>query len=141
MLDWANNSESDLAGYNVYRSSSPTGGWQQLNTAGFIAGSVYNDTAAPDGQVSYYRITAVDTSNNESDPASASATRPTPTAGSYTHVEIGNPTPAGSISTITEGVAYNLIAGGADIYGTADSFGFNYQQLTGDFDAQCASRV
>ncbi|HWE03866.1 MAG TPA: Ig-like domain-containing protein [Tepidisphaeraceae bacterium] len=40
---------------------------------------------------------------------------------------VGSTTPVG-----TNG--YNVVAGGADIYTTADSFRFDYEQITGDFD-------
>lgn len=224
-IDWADNSEQDLAGYNIYRSPDGVNNWQKLNTGGLLANSFYNDTGAAVG-INYYRITAVDTSNNESDPASFNATRPpadttkpaapaglgasdspsgvnlnwddnteldlagynvyrspdgvnnwtklngnlllvsnyldataNPGANFYrvsavdsssnesdfattakthvvafTHVEIGNPTPAGSLQTITQNKDYNLAAGGADIWGANDQFGFAYQQVSGDFD-------
>ena len=74
-LDWSNNTEADLAGYNVYRSSSASGPWTKLNTT-LVASSDYVDTTAPVGVVSFYQVTAVDTSANESAPATTSATRP-----------------------------------------------------------------
>ncbi|MEA2709427.1 MAG: large repetitive protein, partial [Phycisphaerales bacterium] len=128
-LGWADNIESDLAGYNVYRATSETGTYVKLNTSGLLTSSDYFDITAPSG-TSWYRVTAVDASNNESDFAVASATHLT----TYTHTEIGNPTPAGSLTTVTDGSDYNLTAGGADIFGTSDSFGFSYRQITGDFD-------
>jgi hypothetical protein len=74
-LDWADNTESDLAGYNVYRAASAGGPFTKLNSA-LLTVSAYNDTTAPVGVTSFYRITAVDTSSNESSPAAASALRP-----------------------------------------------------------------
>ena len=73
-LDWANNTETDLAGYNVYRSTSATGTFTKVN-ASLITPSTYNDVAAPAGE-SFYRVTAVDTSTNESPVSNtANATR------------------------------------------------------------------
>ena len=76
-LDWADNTEADLAGYNVYRSDSANGTFVKLNNAPLSA-SEYNDTGAPVGQFSYYRVTAVDESGNESGPITDSAERPAP---------------------------------------------------------------
>jgi WD40 repeat protein len=74
-LAWNANTEPDLAGYNVYRAASSAGPFTKLN-ASLLTVTGYNDTAAPTGVTSYYRVTAVDTSGNESTPATASALRP-----------------------------------------------------------------
>ena len=66
-LTWNPNTESDLAGYNVYREIN-TGGFQKLNTTLVPKGTqTYVDTPLPiiDGDL-IYNITAVDTSGNES---------------------------------------------------------------------------
>ncbi len=74
-LDWNNNTEGDLDHYNVYRST----------TSGFTPGagtfvgqttsSSYSDTGLSASTTYYYKVTAVDTSGNESSPsAQASAT-------------------------------------------------------------------
>jgi fibronectin type 3 domain-containing protein len=71
-LDWANNSESDLAGYNVYRATS-SGGYGSALVSGLTSSS-YTDNAVTNGTTYYYIVTAVDTSSNESpDSAEASA--------------------------------------------------------------------
>lgn len=77
-LDWANNTESDLAGYNVYWSNSSTGTFTKIN-ASLLTTSAFTDAAAPSGVASFYRVTAVDSSGNESSAATTSATRPTAT--------------------------------------------------------------
>ena len=74
-LDWDDNSEPDLAGYNVYRSDSADGEFTKLNN-GPIESSEYDDTEATGGQPSYYRVKAVDKAGNESDYAAKSARRP-----------------------------------------------------------------
>jgi len=72
-LDWNDNTEPDRAGYNVYRSASAGGPFTKLN-ASLLSSSQYNDTSAPGG-TSYYRVTAVDTSGNESTPAVTNVSR------------------------------------------------------------------
>ena len=80
-LDWADNTEADLAGYDVYRSTSAGGTFVKLTTTRLPpTTSAYNDTAAPAGATSFYRVTASDTTGNESDPATADAARPAPPA-------------------------------------------------------------
>ena len=129
-LNWDDNTETDLIGYNVYRSSSANGTFTKLN-GGPLALSQFLDAAAPSG-TSFYRVSAVDSSANESDFATANATR----TSAYSYADIGNAIPAGSLTTITEGKDYDLKAGGADVYGTSDSFGFGSQSVTGDFDVK-----
>jgi fibronectin type 3 domain-containing protein len=72
-LTWTANTESDLAGYNVYRSLYPTEGFTLLNTNGLLTSPAFNDTTAPGGATSYYLVTAVDTSGNEGASSAANA--------------------------------------------------------------------
>ncbi|MCW2802342.1 MAG: large repetitive protein [Propionibacteriaceae bacterium] len=73
-LDWSSNNESDLAGYHVYRGATVDGDFTKL-TATPRTSSDYSDTTAPVGVASFYRVTAVDKTGNESAAVSASATR------------------------------------------------------------------
>jgi fibronectin type 3 domain-containing protein len=65
LLDWADNAEEDLIGYNVYRSTTPAGGYIQLNSAP-VPSSEYTDNTAANGITYYYVVTAVDAASNES---------------------------------------------------------------------------
>jgi len=64
-LDWFNNAESDLSGYNLYRSTSSGSGFVKLNSS-LINASNYNDSSVALDTLYYYRVTAVDNSGNES---------------------------------------------------------------------------
>jgi hypothetical protein len=64
-LNWNDNKEIDLAGYNVYRSRSSSGPFEKIN-ASLIKTSDYNDKSIGGGKTYYYRVTAVTTSNLES---------------------------------------------------------------------------
>ncbi len=77
-LDWADNGESDLAGYNVQRSTSSGGSYTQINTS-LVTSSAFTDTAVMGGTTYYYVVTAVDTTGNES--AASNETNATPTGG------------------------------------------------------------
>jgi putative Ig domain-containing protein/calcineurin-like phosphoesterase family protein len=74
LLDWPNNTEADLAGYNIYRSPTETGTFTKLND-GLLTASEYFDAAAPVGATSYYKIQAVDRVGNESSAQLSSARR------------------------------------------------------------------
>jgi len=69
-LTWNANTETDLAGYNIYRSTqNVTGTFVKINTA-LITDTTYTDIGLTNDQPYYYYITAVDDSDNES-PAGA----------------------------------------------------------------------
>lgn len=65
-LDWNDNSETDLAGYNVYRSTTSGGGYIKLNTTK-VSDSEYTDETAANGVTYFYVVEAVDLSANNSD--------------------------------------------------------------------------
>jgi hypothetical protein len=78
-LGWGASTASDLAGYNVYRSTSATGTFTKVNGA-LVSGTTYADGTAAAGAASYYQVSAVDTAGNESvRSATVSATRPAAT--------------------------------------------------------------
>lgn len=64
-LDWNNNGESDLAGYNVYRSTTSGSDYAKLNSS-LLTSSDYSDSNVSNGTTYYYVVTAVDTGSNES---------------------------------------------------------------------------
>ncbi|XOV80711.1 MAG: endonuclease [Aestuariibacter sp.] len=64
-LAWTANQESDLAGYNVYRSDSLNGTYTKLNS-GLINTSAYTDESVTASTTYFYKVSAVDTSSNES---------------------------------------------------------------------------
>jgi hypothetical protein len=67
LLDWNDNGESDLYGYNVYRSTVSGYYGQRLNKLYFLKYSNFTDNNVIPGITYYYVVTAVDTSLNESD--------------------------------------------------------------------------
>jgi alkaline phosphatase len=64
-LDWADNLESDLAGYNVYRSTTQGTGYAKINST-LVLTSNYVDSTVINGTTYYYVVTAVDIGSNES---------------------------------------------------------------------------
>ncbi len=66
-LDWDDNTEPDLVGYNVYRSTSSGGPYTRIARARDVVSSEYTDDTSATGIGHYYVVTAVNTSANESD--------------------------------------------------------------------------
>ncbi|MGB8225261.1 MAG: right-handed parallel beta-helix repeat-containing protein [Sedimentisphaerales bacterium] len=64
-LNWNDNAEGDLDGYNIYRSTTSGSGYSQLNGS-LLSSSDYTDNSVTNGTTYYYVVTAVDTSSNES---------------------------------------------------------------------------
>ena len=67
-LDWNDNIERDLKGYNIYRSTTPKGEYKKLNTESLIK-SKYKDKTIIKEQTYYYHVTAIDYSGKESKPS------------------------------------------------------------------------
>jgi hypothetical protein len=63
-LDWNNNPETNIKGYNIYRSRTRAGPYEKINGS-LVTSSAYTDTTIPAGKTFYYRVTAVTTSNFE----------------------------------------------------------------------------
>lgn len=73
-LDWNDNAESDLAGYNVYRASTQNGTYTKLN-ASLLTASAYTDTLA-NGSLAFYYVEAVNDASRVSDPSAKVIGRP-----------------------------------------------------------------
>jgi VCBS repeat-containing protein len=104
-LDWNNNSEGDLDGYRVYRSTTSGSGYSQI--AG-PSSSAYTDNGVTNGTTYYYVVTAYDTSNNESGYSNeASATPQAGGGGTTTYNFVG----------VTQSTAdYNAYACDVDVF-------------------------
>jgi fibronectin type 3 domain-containing protein len=64
-LKWSANTESDLAGYNVYRARRLEGPFGKINSA-LVVRTSYTDATIINDSTYYYTLTAVDRDNNES---------------------------------------------------------------------------
>lgn len=76
-LNWDGNSESDLAGYNIYRSTTSGGPYTKLNSE-ITDRSEYDDTDVVNGTTYFYVVTAVDIHLNESNYSDEAAVTPRP---------------------------------------------------------------
>ncbi|MHC4744798.1 MAG: PA14 domain-containing protein [Planctomycetota bacterium] len=109
-LDWDDNSEPDLAGYDAYRSTNSGGPYNVI--AADLTSSDYVDNTVSNGTTYYYVITAIDTSQNESDYSNEDSA--TPQAPPYTDPPTPNPAtwavpgnPGGTDSGWTTDPVYN----------------------------------
>jgi pectate lyase len=75
LLNWNDNTESDLAGYNIYRSTTSGSGYTKLNTD-VLTTSDYTDSSVTNETTYYYVVTAADTSDNESAQSTEVSARP-----------------------------------------------------------------
>jgi len=76
-LTWDANSESNIDGYNVFRSESPRGSFV-LQNAGLITGTSYLDDLVENGTQYYYVVTAVNADAEESPQSSGVTATPAP---------------------------------------------------------------
>ncbi|WP_432491860.1 pectinesterase family protein [Kineococcus auxinigenes] len=114
-LSWSKGPEEDLAEYRVYRSATADGVFEPVGTT---TSAKFRDGSAPSGVFSYYRVTAVDRSGNESLPAAVSVLRTD---------RVAPAAPAGLVATATaDGVALDW----ADSTET-DLAGYVVQRATG----------
>jgi len=65
LLQWNNNAETDLAGYDIYRSNSQGGPYGKINPS-LVTASYYIDYTVAPASAYYYVIKAVDESSNAS---------------------------------------------------------------------------
>lgn len=79
-LTWLANPESDLAGYNVYRSTTTGGPFAMVNGT-TVSSNAFNDTGLVNGTTYYYVVTAVDTLSNESSDSAEASVTPMAAAG------------------------------------------------------------
>ncbi|MBN1766739.1 MAG: hypothetical protein JW860_15910, partial [Sedimentisphaerales bacterium] len=75
LLDWNDNSDGDLYGYNIYRSRSPGSGYTQINVSP-VSSSDYIDNTVT-SHTYYYVVTAVDIALNESGYSNEDSVSPT----------------------------------------------------------------
>jgi fibronectin type 3 domain-containing protein len=73
-LSWGISTETDLAGYIVYRSEAdggqPSGRWARLHRELLLV-PAFRDTSVEAGRRYFYRVTAMDRAGNESQPSAA----------------------------------------------------------------------
>ena len=82
VLHWDRNTEANLAGYRVYRSTTGAGGPFSLQNSSLLTAPGFCDLTSKviNGQTNFYYVTAVDTSSQESLPSATLGALPHPFA-------------------------------------------------------------
>ncbi len=93
-LTWAHGTESDLLGYNVYRSTTSGGTYTRVNAVPTDRTSYYQDGGLEALTRYYYKVAAVDQSGNESALSGAQAVSTNPPPHSIFPVPMGRTTPS-----------------------------------------------
>jgi regulation of enolase protein 1 (concanavalin A-like superfamily) len=132
-LNWTDNSNNET-GFKIQRRT--TGGTYQTIFTTAPGASSYQDMSVSPNTTYFYQVIATNSAGDSSPTNEFQISTPQPAQPTFTSVDIGAPTPAGSTTTITDGSDYNVTAGGANIWGTSDQFHFDYEQITGDFDVK-----
>ncbi|HUR58813.1 MAG TPA: hypothetical protein VM029_13960 [Opitutaceae bacterium] len=127
-LRWTDNSSNE-GGFTIERATDGTT-YQVAGTVG--AGvTIYSDFNLSSGPMTYsYRVRAF---NGSAVSAYSAIARLVTGAGppGYTAANIGSPTPSGTVAQSSSGT-WTVAGGGADIWGTSDSFMYEYQSWSGD---------
>ena len=108
-LDWNDNTESDLAGYSIYRSTTSGTGFSLLAEA---TQSAYADSAVQAGTTYYYIVFAFDTSGSTSAAsAEVSVTVPAAAAGFFATIAWSAPTKNADNSSLKDLAGYKVYVG------------------------------
>jgi hypothetical protein len=88
-LDWNDNTDTDLAGYTVYRTVDPPGAAaRSWASVGSPTTSVFTDQGLTNATTYYYRVTALDIAGNESDPSAEASAMPRRRSSSFSPRQI-----------------------------------------------------
>ena len=85
-LNWADNTDTDLASYNVKRSTTTGGPYTEIATS--VADSDYTDNTVNNDTTYFYVVTAVDTTGNES--GNSNEASATPAAAATDNMYVGD---------------------------------------------------
>ena len=114
-LSWARNGASDLAGYNLYRSLAPAGPYTKVTPVPTDRTSYYRDEGLTPLTQYYYRVTAVDSSGNESLQSATADASTNPPHHDLFPVEMRRATPAPiAVDHVYQSSMMDLFAG-ADV--------------------------
>jgi hypothetical protein len=114
-LTWDPNTDADLAGYHIYRSTSAGGPFVRANTVPTDRTSYYHDENLPPLTKFYYRATAVDSSGNESQFLSAISVSTNPPHHAIFPVPTGGTTPSSVAVEFAYSTTQATLAAGSEV--------------------------
>ncbi|MBI1799868.1 MAG: VCBS repeat-containing protein [Candidatus Eisenbacteria bacterium] len=114
-LTWAHNTEPDLNGYNVYQATASGGPYTRINTAPTDRTSYYEVENALPLTTYYFKVSAVDSSGNESSQSSVVSVITNPPNHAVFPVSLGHLTPSSvAVDHLYSGYPQDIVAGGGE---------------------------
>ncbi len=113
-LEWTAPDSSDVAGYDIYRSTNAQGGFSRINAFTALGSAVYEDSNLPSLTRYYYYVVARDRSFNESIASPILSATTTPPIASGWPIEMGQQTAAGVVIDDLDGDGDLEVVTGAD---------------------------
>jgi hypothetical protein len=116
-LTWTHLTAADLFGYNVYRASAAAGPFTKVTAVPTDRISYYTDSGLTPLTRYYYKVTAVDSSGNESGYSAVANTSTNPPLHAIFPVPMGRTTPSSvALEQIWSNSQMDIIAGADELY-------------------------
>ena len=117
VVEWTPSLDPDLAGYHVYRATSPGGPWTRTTVDRLARVAYYRNTGLNPSTLYYYRTTALDTSGNESDPSPSASINTNPAQLNGWPIGLGAESSCSpAIGDITGDNSREIVAGNDHLY-------------------------
>ncbi|HTM57389.1 MAG TPA: C25 family cysteine peptidase [Candidatus Udaeobacter sp.] len=116
-LQWTANTEPDLLGYNVYQATAPGGPYTHVNTVPTDRTAYYHVENAQPLTIYYFKVSAVDSSGNESAQSAYISVTTNPPNHAVFPIQMGGNTPSSvAIDHLYNGYLYDIVAGANVLY-------------------------
>lgn len=141
-LTWAHSAESDLQGYNIYRSNTQAGTYTKVNPTPSDRTSYYLDENLTPLTRYYFKISAVDSSGNESSQSVLASASTNPPVHSIFPIPMDGNTPSSvALEYIYQANQMDIVVGAEHMFvmhadGTAPVDADNSEVTLGDFSAR-----
>jgi uncharacterized repeat protein (TIGR01451 family) len=117
-LQWHRSPDTDVRGYNIYRSTSIAGPFVKVNPVPTDRTSYYMDEGLAPLTSFYFRVTAVDSSGNESEPSFFANASTNPPTHAIFPIPLGGTTPSSAaVDHVYSGYPMAIFAGANVLYG------------------------
>ena len=116
-LQWHKSLSPDLTGYNIYRSTAPGGPFAPVNPVPTERTSYYEDGGLSSLTRYYYKVTAVDSSHNESVASAVVTVSTNPPLHAIFPIPMGRETPSSvALDHLYPGYPIDIVAGADKVY-------------------------